>query len=308
MPSFPLFLEKPLLLKCLISFEIEILKPASELKAKIDSACQKNEAFKSQALTRVTLCVALLSWGLGVVERNTVAPSKSSAVLFSTLFSLFNNWKELLVCLTIRTSNTSKHLLSTYIFSCKHNLNKRASSMWLFALEIIFSTRQCPVLVIMTFIDRLLERIFPFFTPITCFLLNLQSTTIELLCPKLKSRWSVCQIQLTFLDRSVYNFAQVPHDSGVFSLYTLTPFASSDLNTVSQLAAVFPLPWLHIYVCLYITQMDKLLPILCLLITYGTQQLPPRPHVSVGGLHHSLQWLRHACSVRYTTSLFLMNI
>lgn len=37
---------------------------------KIDNACHKNGAFKSQALNRVTLCMIPSFWGLDVLDRN----------------------------------------------------------------------------------------------------------------------------------------------------------------------------------------------------------------------------------------------
>lgn len=47
--------------------EIEIFKPASELKAKTDNACERNGAFKSQAL-KALLCVCFCcARGLEVV-------------------------------------------------------------------------------------------------------------------------------------------------------------------------------------------------------------------------------------------------
>lgn len=49
---------------------IEIFNLASELKAKIDNACQKNGAFKSQALNKVPLCMSPSFWGLDVANRN----------------------------------------------------------------------------------------------------------------------------------------------------------------------------------------------------------------------------------------------
>lgn len=62
--------------------EVEIFNLASELKAEMDNSRQKNEAFKSQALNRVTLCMFLLFKGLDVVDK--ICCSVSYA-----LFSLF---------------------------------------------------------------------------------------------------------------------------------------------------------------------------------------------------------------------------
>lgn len=79
MPFFPLFNGEITAFKMLNlrekEVEIEIFKLASELKAKIDNALQKNETFKSQALNRVTLCMILSFRGVGYSRIRNISPS-----------------------------------------------------------------------------------------------------------------------------------------------------------------------------------------------------------------------------------------
>ena len=122
---------------------------------------------------------------------------------------------------------------------------------------------------------------------------HLQSTTVELLCPKLKSndqllntinnfrsyfvkihtsgsdsKESACSAGdldlipgsedplekgMAVHSSSPFPFSLLLHNSGVCSLYTLTPL-TTQLITVNHLVLVFLFPCLCIYTCIYLMQ------------------------------------------------------